>query len=128
MVNSRVADIGMRYIHTTTDRGETWQSSPDSTLIDPGSNASFIRYSARNDQTVLLFSNSKHATERQNMTVRASFDEGKTWTEGQTIYPGSAAYSTMTVLENGNIGLFFEKDDYSENVFVSFPFNWLMTN
>lgn len=59
------------------------------------------------------------------MTVRVSYDEGLSWSEGKTIYPGSSAYSTMTVLENGQIGLVFEKDFYSENVFVSFSLEWL---
>ena len=53
-----------------------------------------------------------------NMTLRVSEDEGLTWTEGKTIYAGSAAYSSMTVLNNGDIGLFFEKDDYTEDVFI----------
>jgi sialidase-1 len=128
MVNSRVSDIGMRYVHTSADRGKTWNSTPDSTLVDPGSNASLIRYTTDENRSILLFSNSNHHDERKNMTVRASFDEGKTWTNGKTIYPGSAAYSSMAVLQNGNIGLFFEKDDYSENVFVVFPLRLLIND
>jgi sialidase-1 len=42
----------------------------------------------------------------------------------KTIYAGSAAYSSMTVLKNGDIGLIFEKDDYTDNVFVKFPINF----
>ena len=34
-------------------------------------------------------------------------------------------HSSLTVLENGDIGLFFEKDDYKENPFVSFTLKWL---
>ena len=59
------------------------------------------------------------------MTVRISYDEGATWSEGKTIYPGSSAYSCLTVLKNGDIGLFFEKDEYTENTFVSFSLKWL---
>lgn len=60
-----------------------------------------------------------------NIVIRKSEDHGKTWTQGKAIYPGSAAYSSLTVLENGDIGLLFEKDDYSENLFVSFSLEWL---
>lgn len=127
MVNSRVANIGMRYFHITDDRGKTWTSYPDSTLVDPGSNASLIRYPTHDERSILLFSNSNSPDQRKNMTVRYSLDEGKTWSEGKTIYPGSAAYSSMTILENGEIGLFFEKDDYSENVFVKFSLDWLLS-
>ena len=59
------------------------------------------------------------------MTVRISYDEGKTWSEGKTIYSGGSAYSSMTVLENGDIGLLFEKDGYTENCFVRFSLDWL---
>jgi sialidase-1 len=62
---------------------------------------------------------------RENLTVRISYDEGLTWTQGKTIYPGSAAYSSLTLLDNGDIGLLFEKDFYTENLFVSFSLEWL---
>lgn len=127
MVNSRVADIGMRYVHITEDRGKTWTSYPDSALVDPGSNASLVRYPTPDERSILLFSNSRSPDQRRNMTVRYSLDEGKTWSEGKTIYSGSAAYSSMTVLENEKIGLFFEKDDYSENVFAKFTLDWLLS-
>lgn len=128
MVNSRVPDIGMRYVHTSKDNGQTWHSQPDSSLIDPGSNASFIRYPFDDGREMLLFSNSNNPDKRQNMTVRASFDEGESWTEGITIYPESAAYSSMTVLQNGEIGVLFEKDEYSQNVFVKFTLYQLNPN
>jgi sialidase-1 len=128
MVNARVNKAGMRYIHTSKDQGKTWNTSPSPDLIDPGCNASIIRYTSIQDgfdKDRLLFSNAKMEKGRQNMTVRISYDEGKTWTEGKTIYAGSSAYSSMTVLENGDIGLFFEKDEHSENVFTSFSLEWL---
>lgn len=59
------------------------------------------------------------------MTVRISCDEGKTWNDGKTIYAGDSAYSTLTVLENGKIGILFEKDDHKENVLVRFSPEWL---
>jgi sialidase-1 len=42
------------------------------------------------------------------------------------IYTGSAAYSDIEVLENGEIGVFFEKEEYKENVFARFSIKWLM--
>jgi sialidase-1 len=63
--------------------------------------------------------------ERRNLAVRISYDEGESWSSGKVIYSGSAAYSTMALLKNGDIGIFFEKDDYSNNVFVRFSLNWL---
>lgn len=127
MVNSRVNEAGRRYVHTSADSGTTWSTRPEPALIDPGSNASIIRYTSTDEgyaKNRLLFANAKSAEDRKNLTVRLSYDEGKTWTEGKTIYAGSAAYSSLTVLDNGDIGVLFEKDDYTENVFVRFTLEW----
>lgn len=128
MINARVNKAGMRYVHLSTDEGKTWTTTPEPGLIDPGCNAAIIRYTAIEDgfkKNRLLFSNAKMENGRENMTVRISYDEGKTWSEGKTIYSGSSAYSSLTILENGDIGLFFEQDDYTKNPFVSFSLKWL---
>ena len=128
MVNSRINEKGLRYVHTSTDSGLIWKSLADSSLVDPGCNASIIRYTSTEDgykRNRLLFSNAKTEKERKNLTVRISYDEGQTWSDGKTIYPGGSAYSSLSILENGDIGLLFEKDDHQENVFVSFSLEWL---
>ena len=128
MVNARVNTGGMRYVHTSSDEGKTWNSRPEPKLIDPGCNASIIRYTAKADgynKNRILFSNAKMEKGRMNLTIRVSYDEGQTWTEGKTIYGGGTAYSSLTILKNGDIGVFFEKDDYKENTFVSFSLKWL---
>ena len=128
MINSRVNKSSMRYVHKSNDVGKTWKTIPQPALIDPGCNASIIRYTSVKDgykKNRLLFANAKMTNSRKNMTVRVSYDEGQTWTAGKTIYPGGSAYSSLTVLENGEIGLLFEKDDYTENVFVRFSLEWL---
>ena len=128
MINSRANKTGMRYVHVSTDNGQSWQTRPEPALIDPGCNGSIIRYTSVEDgykKNRLLFSNAKMEKGRSNMTVRISYDEGLTWSEGKTIYKGGSAYSSLTVLKNGDIGLFFEKDGYKENAFVSFSLEWL---
>ena len=128
MINSRIHHKGLRIVHTSTDEGKTWITREEPQLIDPGNNASIIRYTSIEDgydKNRILFSNAKMTKGRENMTVRISYDEGLTWSEGKTIYTGSAAYSDLTILKNGDIGLFFEKEDYTENVFASFSLEWL---
>ncbi|OQB38020.1 MAG: Sialidase precursor [Candidatus Hydrogenedentes bacterium ADurb.Bin179] len=128
MINSRVKDAGMRYVHLSADRGKSWQTASEPALIDPACNASILRYTSTtdgHDKNRLLFSNPKSKDKRKNMTVRVSYDEGKTWTEGKTIYTGDSAYSSMSVLQNGDIALLFEKDDHKENRFVRFTLEWL---
>lgn len=129
MINSRVnKKEDMRYVHTSTDDGANWTTKPEPNLIDPGCNASIIRYTSVEDgfkKNRLLFSNAKSKKNRVNLTVRISYDEGKTWSEGKTVYAGSSAYSSLTILKNGDIGLFFEQDEYTKNPFVSFSLKWL---
>lgn len=129
MVNARSNDKkGMRYVHVSKDEGETWETRGEPQLADPGCNASIIRYTSIKDgfkKNRLLFANANSKKGRTNMTVRVSYDEGKTWTEGKTIYSGSSAYSSLTLLKNGDIGLFFEQDGHKKNPFVSFSLKWL---
>jgi sialidase-1 len=128
MVNSRVNGKGKRFVHISTDQGLSWETRPEPALLDPGCNASIIRYTSVNDgydKSRLLFCNANDPKKRENLTVRISYDEGNTWSEGKCIYPGGAAYSTLTILKNGDIGLVFEKDNYTENPFVSFSLEWL---
>lgn len=128
MINSRIKKKGYRYVHISSDQGKSWKSMPEPSLVDPGCNASFIRYTSVKDgadKNRLLFANAKMKNKRKNMSVRISYDEGKTWTDGKTIYAGPSAYSSLTILENGEIGLFFEKDEYTENAFTKFSLEWL---
>lgn len=116
MINSRWRGGG-RQIHVTKDRGETWQSYYDTDLLDGECNAQIMRYGK-----VLLFSNCNMGGRRRcNLFVRASTDDGKTWNKGVCIEPGGAAYSDMTIMNDGNIGVLFEGAGYSTIKFVSLP-------
>ena len=62
------------------------------------------------------------------MTVRLSYDEGKTWPFSKVIYPGPSAYSCLTVLRDGTIALLYEDGNYHSYERISFArFNlrWL---
>jgi sialidase-1 len=124
MVNSRVNSLGMRYVHISNDQGNSWISRADNALIDPACNAAIIRYNYKK-MNCLLFVNADSRDSRKNLSIKVSYDEGKSWTQGKTIYAGSAAYSDLVIMKNGDIGLLFEKNEYSENVFLSFPFQWI---
>lgn len=128
MINSRVNGFGYRYVHISDDHGKSWTSKVDTSLIDPGCNGAILSYPYQmkgESKNMLIFANPKSSKDRINMTVRISYDDGRTWSDGKTIYAGSSAYSSLCILKNGDIGLFFEKDDYSENVFVRFTLEWL---
>ena len=120
MVNSRVNNSGFRYSHVSNDFGKTWLTKKEESIIDPGCNGSFIRYSF-DDQNLLFLSNINNNKERKEIVLRYSKDEGKSWSTPKLIYKGEAAYSSITILDNGDLGLFFEMDNYTKNVYTSIP-------
>ena len=115
MINSRWRGGG-RQIHVSKDRGMTWESRYDKTLEDPQCNAQIMRCGK-----VLLFSNCKSPTRRALLYLRASIDDGKTWTDGICIEPKGAAYSDMTILPNGDIGILYEGAGYAAIYFTTVP-------
>ena len=111
MVNSRVNGSGCRWVHRSADDGRTWASAAETALVDPGCNASIVRYTSRADgyaRDRLLFSNASSPDGRRNLAVRVSYDEGRTWTGGKVIDPGPSAYSSLTVCRDGSIGVLYE--------------------
>ena len=126
MVNSRVNKLGYRYSHVSNDDGKTWISKKEESIIDPGCNGSLIRYS-HGKKNLLLLTNINNKKERKEIVLRYSIDEGKSWSNPKIIYNGEAAYSSMTVMENGNLGLFFEMDNYTKNVFTSISIKDVLT-
>jgi len=128
MVNSRANNKGIRYSHTSFNGGKDWLTKEENDLIDPGCNASFIQYNygKYKRQTLLVLSNINNSKTRKEIVVRYSLDEGINWSKPRIVYSGEAAYSSMTILKNGEIGLFFEKDNYTKNVFTSFSLDWLL--
>ncbi|QQL45152.1 sialidase family protein [Sulfuriroseicoccus oceanibius] len=110
MVNSRVGG-GFRWVHISEDGGKTWDSKREIQLIDPKCNGAIIRYTSKKDgyaKDRLLFCNAGSQNGRKNLTVRISYDEGKTWSAGKVVDPGPSAYSELTILEDGSIGVLWE--------------------
>jgi sialidase-1 len=121
MVNCRLNKKGYRQIYISEDEGKTWTTHPDYNLVDPGCNAGIIRWDTNDSaipKGILLFVNAFDPHNRKNLTLSISKDDGKTWSAQKTIYQGPAAYATVTLLENADLGIVFEKDNYTQNSFV----------
>jgi len=118
-----------REVSLSTDGGLTWSDKRQArTLIEPTCQGSILRYTKRSDgfaKNRILFSNPAHQKRRVNMTVRFSCDEGKTWSVSKLIYPEQSAYSCLTVLSDGTIGLLYEADSYRKITFARFSLEWL---
>ena len=114
-----------RRVAFSRDGGETWgDARKDPALIDPRCQASIFRHASGN---AILFSNPAD-TARDRMTVRASFDEGRTWGASKMLHQGPSAYSCLTVLPDDSIGCFYERGEEhpSEKItFARFTLKWL---
>jgi sialidase-1 len=114
----------------SVDGGATW-SEPDrhSQLIDPTCQASILRYDwpARKHPGRILFSNPA-SERRENMTVRVSGDDGKTWPMARALYEKNSAYSCLAVLKDKRIGCLYERGEqnaYERITFARFSIEWL---
>ncbi|MBE7169363.1 MAG: exo-alpha-sialidase [Williamsia sp.] len=110
MLNMRNASTKrVRQTAISKDGGQSWLPvQTDTTLIEPVCEANMIRYEYRGKKEALLFSNPANKTARSRMTIRVSYDNGKTWPAAKLLYEGPSAYSCLTVLPNGHIGCFYE--------------------
>jgi len=95
----------------SNDGGITWENQGfDDALLEPVCQASIVRYSwpGANSDNVILFSNPA-STRRENMTVRATFDDGRTWSRKCTLHAGPSAYSDLAVFRDGTAACLYER-------------------
>ncbi len=60
---------------------------------------------------MLLFSNPNSKTQRNHITIKASFDKGNTWKEENQIElyeEGTFGYSCLTVIDDEYVGILYE--------------------
>jgi len=120
----------VRKIARSRDGGETWSEVvEDSNLIEPRCQGSIQMYTdARaHDKSRLLFSNPA-SLERKNMTVRLSYDEGRSWPVAKQLHAGPAAYSCLTVLPDLTAACLYERGEskaYEKITFARFSLGWL---
>jgi sialidase-1 len=114
MLNMRDNRGGFRTIATTSDMGQSWDFHPTSqrALQDPVCMAALLKARLQIDgqeKDIMLFSNPLSSKERVNLSIRSSYDLGKSWTGGLLIDERkSYGYSTMTRIDTQTIGLIYE--------------------
>ena len=122
-----------------SNAGETFVSGHRETqLVDPAVEGSIERFTRQDDgheSNSILFSNPAHPTERREMTVKASYDETATWSDGKLVHRGPSGYSDLVLVsdpavDNPVAGLLYEsgENDYRENItFATFDQSWLQS-
>jgi sialidase-1 len=127
MMNSRnqKGDVRARIVSISSNGGSTWDTSYfDNNLPDPVNQGSIISLGKKNGKNILAFCNAADEKRRDNLTLRISYDDGKTWTKTFTIAksadnkPDYSAYSDIVTLGKNKVGILYERSGYSEIVFV----------
>lgn len=107
MLNIRNESPKNRRAVAVSPNGYTNWTEPalNDALIDPICYGSLLRY----DDSTLLFCNAASERGRENLTLRLSFDDGRTWPQALVIDPGAAQYADIAVLD-GSVYVLYEKD------------------
>lgn len=117
------------------DGGGTWgEVRRAGELITPRCHGAVERY----DTSRLLFTSpasnlrkETHPYGRTNLTVRVSVNDGAVWSAGRTVWPPPSSYSDIAVLNDGTVGLVYERGAsgsthyWDEIHFCRFNLEWI---
>lgn len=105
-----------RVVAVTGNLGQRWAIHPTSrnALQEPACMASIIRHDYTKNgkkRSVLLFSNPDSKTARKDLTIKVSYDDGKTWPAAKKILldeEKGRGYSCLTSIDDNTIGILYE--------------------
>ncbi|MCD6347181.1 MAG: exo-alpha-sialidase [Bacteroidales bacterium] len=129
MLNARSANgKKLRKTAISKDGGVNWTGlKDDNQLIESQCMGSIISLPSNHlEKPALIFSNPYTQQGRMFGTLQVSLDDGQSWIVNKCIYNGSFAYSSLANLQDEQIGLLFERDDYSIISFMKTDLNWLI--
>jgi sialidase-1 len=107
------SDPATRTIAYSSDGGETFDApfTAERNITSPVVQNSLVRLTsaeAGGRRNVLVYCGPGHPTERRDLTILASFDEGETWARKTVVHTGPAAYSDLVKLDDEHVGVLFE--------------------
>ncbi|HMU32611.1 MAG TPA: sialidase family protein [Pyrinomonadaceae bacterium] len=119
-------DHKYRITARSSDGGATWTDVGfDKSLPDPVCQGSLLQIKGK----ALAFANDADQNDRNNLTLRISNDNGKTWKKSFLVEGASdpkgrddTAYSDIVLLDSKTIGVLYERDDYKQIVFKAVIF------
>ena len=121
-MRSYAPDARARQVALSADGGMTWTGQrTDPALVEPICQASIIAYPGEKRPT-LLFANPASASERANMMVRGSLDEGATWPGQIVLHAGPSAYSDLAVAPDGRVLCLYEGGDQNPYEYLRLAF------
>lgn len=126
MMNSRnqKGDIRARIVSISSDGGATWDSSYfDKKLPDPVCQAGILTIGKKKGKNILAFCNAADEKRRDNLTLRISFNDGRSWKKSFVLdkdenIKDNTAYSDIVKISGKEVGVLYEKNNYAQIIFA----------
>jgi sialidase-1 len=123
-IRNQRGDIRQRILAYSSDGGSSWEEVRfEEALPDPVCQGSILAIGKLDGKNILAHSNASDPNSRNNLTIKFSFDEGKSWPKeipiDHTVDSGNVswtAYSDLVKLNESTLGILFERDNYSQIV------------
>jgi sialidase-1 len=124
-IRNQKGDIRSRILAFSSDGGSTWDEAYfEKSLPDPVCQGSILSLGKKDGKMVLAHSNASDPNHRNNLTIKISMDEGRSWTKSIPVdrtndptKPSWTAYSDLAAINKSTLGILYERDNYSEIVF-----------
>lgn len=96
---------GARKFSTGTDGGASWSAPWECQgMIEPGCNGDILRIGNRLYHTLPA-----NSSKREDVTLYVSDDNANTWRPVKNLCPAPSAYSSMTAMPDGSLGILIEE-------------------
>lgn len=124
-IRNQKGDQRARIVASSHNGGQKWDTVYfDKQLPDPVCEGSILNLRPSSKKAVLAFSNNASEKRRDSLTLRISYDEGRSWPRSWLIEAGTkgqkgdaTAYSDITVVGKKEIGILYERSNYQAIVF-----------
>jgi len=123
-LRNQQGDVKARYTAISNDGGVSWLAQKfDRQLPDPVCEGSILTIGSKRGKNILAFSNAADTSQRNNLTLRISKNDGASWYKsilicGENKKGDVAAYSDIVRISKNKIGVLYEKEGYSKIVFT----------
>lgn len=120
---NRSPEEAYRAVTVSPNGIDNWSTTEfHKTLIDPACEGNMCAVDLEGLPYAVLFVNNASKTDRNHLTVRCSFDDGRTWEKSILIDENYGGYSDIAVDENGKVYVLYEIALGSRVQLVTFSF------
>lgn len=127
-IRNQRGDLRSRILAYSSSGGEQWDTAYfEPQLPDPVCQGSLLTIGYRKGKAIIASSNAADEKQRNNLSVKISYDEGKTWTRSLVVENNPSAkndwsaYSDLVMVNKKTLGILYERNNYAEIVFKSIP-------